>query len=170
MTTWIEDDSSVIDAIEAAKAAWFEAHPECAVPTSETTDENINKSLGLPPSGALRPLADEFADWSEADIQSAVESGLDAWWNRAEIRYELLSDYSAAPEVPAFHACELAELERISAEINDSEQSSLQTEWSRAAWETDRESCARAMALLRSGQAVLVARDEDGFYFATERA
>ena len=38
-----EDDSDVIDIIEAAKAEWFEAHSECDVPTSEDTDEAINK-------------------------------------------------------------------------------------------------------------------------------
>ena len=80
MSTWIVDDSSVIDAIESAKAAWFEAHPECNEPTTDRTDECINKALGLSPNGALRPLADEFVDWSENDIGSAVTAGLDSWW------------------------------------------------------------------------------------------
>jgi hypothetical protein len=80
--TWITDDSSVIDAIESAKTAWFEAHPECNTDTTETTDAEINKCLGLPPSGALRPLSNEFADWSEEDVKSAVAAGLDNWYER----------------------------------------------------------------------------------------
>jgi len=90
MTTWIEDDSSVIDVIESAKSAWFEAHPECNAETTETTDEEINEALGLPRGGAIRPLADNFADWSETEVRNAVACGLDAWFNRAEVRYELL--------------------------------------------------------------------------------
>lgn len=170
MQTWIEDDSSIIDAIESAKGAWFEAHPECSTPTTETTDEEINQSLGLPSGGALRPLADEFADWSEEEIQTAVQRGLDNWWSRSDVRYELFTDYSAAPAADSFRAVDALTLESISKEINDNEQSSLQTEWSRSAWELDRECCTRAIALHKSGQPVFAAQDEDGYYFATERA
>lgn len=87
----------------------------------------------------------------------------------ADVRYELLADYAAAPSASAFHAATVYELERISTEINDSEQSSLQTEWARSAWELDRECCTRALSLIRAARVVLVSRDEDGFYFATER-
>jgi hypothetical protein len=85
-STWIEDDSSVIDAIDSAQAAWFESHPECCALTDETTDEEINKALGLPATGAIRPLVDEFAGWSKEDILVAVATGLGNWWNRAERR------------------------------------------------------------------------------------
>ena len=81
MQAWIEDDSSVIDVIESAKEDWFTAHPECNVETTETTDVEINKALGLPPGGALRSLSDEFADWSIEDIIAAVTCGLDNWWS-----------------------------------------------------------------------------------------
>lgn len=81
-TNWIEDDSDVIDAIEGAKSAWFDAHAnEVLPPTDETTDGKINESLGLPWGGACRPLSDEFASWSKEEIQTAVERGLDNWRN-----------------------------------------------------------------------------------------
>lgn len=83
MATWIEDDSDVIDAIESAKEEWFSAHAdEKLAPTSEVTDEDINDALGLPRSGALRNLSDEFADWSEDEVRAAVARGLDAWAGR----------------------------------------------------------------------------------------
>ena len=78
--TWIEDDSDVIDVIDAAKSAWFEAHPECIRTTNEVTDEYINDALGLPITGAIRPLADEFAGWTPEDITAAVGTGLDRWF------------------------------------------------------------------------------------------
>jgi hypothetical protein len=78
--TWILDDSSVIDVIDSAKSAWAEAHPECDIPTTEKTDESINIALGLPPGGALRSLADEFADWTEQEIRDAVKDGMDDWY------------------------------------------------------------------------------------------
>jgi hypothetical protein len=82
LMNWIEDDSDVIDVIEGAKTAWFEAHPECDTPTDESTDECINRALGLPPGGAIRPLAEEFADWTQDDVSEMVANGLDKWWNR----------------------------------------------------------------------------------------
>jgi hypothetical protein len=75
---WIEDDSDVIDVIESAEAAWLGSH-EINAPTDERTDECINTALGLPPLGAIRPLADEFADWSQDGIRAAVERGLENW-------------------------------------------------------------------------------------------
>lgn len=81
----------------------------------------------------------------------------------------LFTDYAAAPAASAFHTADATELEEVSQQINDSEQSSLQTEWARAAWELDRECCNRAQELIHAGHTVFVAQDEDGFYFATEQ-
>lgn len=170
MPTWIEDDSSVIDAIESAKSAWFEAHAECSAETTETTDAEINEALGLPRGGAIRPLADEFADWGVEEVMAAVTRGLDNWWNRAEVRYETLTDYQSAPSADKFAIPDIATLESISADINEHESTSTATEWSRSSWECDREACTSALALARAGQKVFVAQDEDGYYFATERA
>jgi hypothetical protein len=78
-----EDDSEVIDIIEAAKAEWFEAHPECSIETSEDTDAAINKALGLPNSGSLRGLAVDLADSTPAEISERVKSGLDNWFREA---------------------------------------------------------------------------------------
>lgn len=83
--------------------------------------------------------------------------------------FATLINYSTAPSVDQFHIATIAELESISAEIDAAESSSLQTEWSKSAWQTDREACTRALALARGGKSVLVAQDEDGYYFATER-
>lgn len=170
MTTWIEDDSSVIDAIESAKAAWFEAHAECNAETTETTDAEINEALGLPRGGAIRPLADEFADWSAEEVMDAVSRGLDSWWNRAEVRYEPLTDYQSAPSADRFHVADIAALEAISTDIDEHEPTSNATEWSRSAWECDREACINALSLARAGRTLFAAQDEDGYYFAMERA
>jgi hypothetical protein len=76
---WIVDDSSVMDVIDSAQQVWHEAHPECEALTDEDTDEQINLALGLPATGAIRPLADEFADWSEQEVRQAVAAGMDNW-------------------------------------------------------------------------------------------
>ena len=78
--TRYEDDSDVIDIIESAKAEWFESHPECDTPTTEETDEAINKALGLSVSGSLRGLAVDLADLTPEEISADVKHGLSAWW------------------------------------------------------------------------------------------
>jgi hypothetical protein len=168
LTTWIEDDSSVIDAIETAKAAWFEAHPECDVATSEKTDECINRALDLPASGSLRPLADQFEDWTEAQIASAVASGLDEWWGRADVRFRLLVAYSAPPPAKRFEFANLARLQEIKEEIDACEPDPHD----RTGWECDYEACGRALEIAAQDdnyKSVYVAQDEDGYYFATTR-
>jgi len=81
---WIQDESDVFDVIEEAKDAWFKKHPEVDVETTFETDEFINKSLGLPPGGSTRPLADQFADWTARQIKFGVQRGLSDWWRSIE--------------------------------------------------------------------------------------
>ncbi len=169
-TAWIEDDSSVIDAIEAAKAAWFEAHPQCDVATSEKTDEYINLALDLPASGAVRPLADCFDDWTEQQITNAVHSGLNGWWNCADVRFSLLVDYAAPPAANRFEMKTIAELTEIKTEIDGCDRMGIDTR----NLEIDEEACNRAIAYATAhedeyGKSIYVAQDEDGYYFATTR-
>ena len=56
----------------------------------------------------------------------------------------------------------------IARQIAESEESANATEWSRATWELDRDGIRWAINQRMEHKTVLVARDEDGFYFATE--
>lgn len=76
--------------------------------------------------------------------------------------------YSTAPEADRFAPATVEQLKAIRSEIMDAEESSHQTEWSRGAWEADRKGIETALALAAQGTAVLVAQDEDGYYFGTE--
>ena len=79
-TSRYQDDSEVIDIIESAKAEWLEAHPECELETDESTDEAINKQLGLPASGSVRGLALDLAACTPEQISGDVEDGLAEWF------------------------------------------------------------------------------------------
>ncbi|MDE2105833.1 MAG: hypothetical protein KGL39_51905 [Patescibacteria group bacterium] len=81
-TDW--DDSHYIDIIDSERDRWDETSP-CTTPTDEDTDEAINRAFGFPPSGALRSLSTELADWSEDDIRAAVRRGLDAWYGVVDV-------------------------------------------------------------------------------------
>lgn len=78
-----------------------------------------------------------------------------------------ITNYNAPPSADMFKPASVEELRLIQAEIMESEKSSLQTEWSQSAWSTDASGISAAIELSTHGEQILVAQDEDGFYFAT---
>ena len=79
-----------------------------------------------------------------------------------------VTEYTAAPDADKFREVDAAELVEIIREIRDSEHTAT-TDWSRDAWETDIDASTRAAELMDAfAHRVFVARDEDGYYFATE--
>lgn len=82
------------------------------------------------------------------------------------MKLSMLVTYRSAPAPDLFREVNPSALEKLSHEIDDSERSSVASEWSRDAWELDRRACDAALKLLADGRRVAVARDEDGMYFA----
>ncbi len=81
---------------------------------------------------------------------------------------QYLTNYTAPPARDAFKPADMKRLVEIATEIANASRSALQTEWSAAAWRTDDECVGRAIGAINAGQSVLVAQDEDGWYFAVD--
>lgn len=79
-----------------------------------------------------------------------------------------LLKYNAPPHTDRFRETTIEELKTIQAAILDSEASALQTEESRNSWEADSEGVESAIAAATNGWTILVALEEDGYYFAVE--
>ena len=77
-----------------------------------------------------------------------------------------LVNYNAPPSEKRFRPADLNELREIQRDIEESEKSALATEWSQSAWTTDIQGVSLAIAQAESGRDVLIAQDEDGYYFA----
>lgn len=80
-------------------------------------------------------------------------------------------DYTSAPAEDRFREIDQTELAAIIREIRGSEDSArVAGGWYYDAWQTDIDAATRAAEIQDSeGARIFVARDEDGYYFASEQ-
>lgn len=77
-----------------------------------------------------------------------------------------LTTYSAPPPRSAFKLASLDRLAEIRAELDACEKSARQTEAASAAWDSDSAACDAAIVAAARKHTVLVAQEDDGYYFA----